>query len=291
MDVTQAKTFLAIVEGGNFLEASKRVFVTQSTVSARIKNLEEQLGKQLFTRSKAGCEMTPAGHQFYRFARSMVRVWEEAKHQIAVPEGFEDTLIVGGQYSLWNRLLLHWVPRFQKQMTNVAVRAEIGMPQRLMREMSEGVMDLVVIYRPEHRPGMVVEELLEDRLVLVTARPDIPLKDNYIYVDWWEEFRAAHAAAFPELHNPGLTLDLGALGVNLLINAGGAGYMPERVVQAYIDEGLLHPVKDTPIFPYPAYIVYQEDFSTPDIIHCALTSLRDIAVEAVHGDLPPPFWA
>lgn len=290
MDVVQAKTFLAIVEAGNFIEASKRVFVTQSTVSARIKSLEEQLGRSLFNRSKAGCELTPAGHQFYRFARSIVRVWEEAKHQVAVPEGYVDTLIVGGQYSLWNRLLLRWVPRFQARMGNVAIRAEVGMPQRLMREMSEGVMDLAVIYRPEHRPGMVVEELLEDRLILVTARPDIPLAENYVFVDWGDQFRAAHAAEFPELHNPGLTMDLGALGVNLLINMGGAGYMPERVVGAHLDEGLLHEVKDAPDYQFPAYVVYQEEFSTPEIIACALGTLREIAREAVSGELPPPFW-
>ena len=291
MDVVQAKTFLAIVEGGNFLEASKRVFVTQSTVSARIKSLEEQLGKPLFLRSKAGCELTPAGHQFYRFARSMVRVWEEAKHQVAVPEGYEDTLIVGGQYSLWNRLLLQWVPAFQADMPRVAVRCEIGMPQRLMREMSEGVMDMAVIYRPEHRPGMIVDELLEDRLILVTTDPLVPLKDHYIFADWGEAFRSQHAAAYPNLHNPGLTLDLGALGVNLLINRGGAAYFPERVVQTHIDEGHLFAVDEAMDFPYPAYVVYQEEFSTPEIMEGALSSLKQIAGRAVHGNLPPPFWA
>ena len=291
MDVTQAKTFLAIVEGGNFVEASKRLFVTQSTVSARIKSLEENLGKLLFIRSKGGCEMTPAGHQFYRFARSMVRVWEEAKHQVAVPEGYEDTLIVGAQYSLWNRLMVQWAPAFQKATPNVALRCEIGMPQRLMREMSEGVMDLAVIYRPEHRPGMIVEELLEDRLILVTTDPSVPIADNYIFTDWGDAFRTQHAAAYPELHNPGLTLDLGALGVNLLVNRGGAAYFPERIVQAHIDQGMLHVVTGAIDFPYPAYVVYQEGFSSPEIMDAALTMLRTIAGKAVDGALPPPFWA
>jgi len=165
------------------------------------------------------------------------------------------------------------------------------MPQRLMPEMNEGVMDLVVIYRPEQRPGMVVEELMEDRLILVTARPDTPLKDNYLFIDWGEEFRVAHAAAFPELRNPGLTLDLGALGINLLVNAGGAGYRPERVVQSHVEGGLLTPVRDTMQFPYPAYIVYQEEFSTPTIIERALGTLRSVASEAIKGDPQPPFWA
>jgi len=290
MDITAAKTFLAVIEGGNFVAAARRVHVTQSTVSARIKALEEQLGKTLFISTKASCDLTPAGHQFHRFARSLVRVWEEAKHQVAVPEGFEDTLIVGGQYSLWNRLLLWWVPSFRATAPSVALRCEIGMPQRLMREMAEGVLDLAVIYQPEHRPGMVVREVLEDRLVLVTTDPDIPFKDNYIFADWGEGFRTMHAAAHPDLVTPAVTLDLGALGINLLFNLGGAAYFLERIVQPHLDNNMLFAVKDAPDFPYPAYVVYQEDFSAPAIMEKALETLFEIADQSLNGKLPQPFW-
>ncbi|ACT60835.1 LysR family transcriptional regulator [Hirschia baltica] len=290
MDVVQAQTFLAIVECGNFIEASKRVNVTQSTVSARIKSLEEQLGKALFYRSKGGCTLTPAGQQFYRFARSMVRVWEEAKHHVAVPEGYDDTIIIGGQYSLWNRLLVQWVPQFQAQMPNVAIKCEIGMPQRLIQEMSEGTMDLAVVYRPEQRPGMYVEQLLEDDLILVTTDLETPLRDNYIYNDWGEAFRTTHAATFPDLHNPGLTINLGAIGVNLVIRNKGASYFPKRIVQTHLDEGVLFQIQGAPTFSFPAYVVYQEAFSSPEIMDCALSTLRFIATQAVEGELPPPFW-
>ncbi len=290
MDVTLAKTFLAIVEGGNFLAAARRVHVTQSTVSARIKALESQLGKLLFVRSKAGCTLTPAGHQFHRYAQSMVRVWEEAKHQVAVPDDYDDTLIVGAQYSLWNRLLLRWVPAFQAAAPRIALRCEIGLPQRLMREMTEGVMDIAVIYRPEHRPGVIVKELFEDRLILVTSDAATPVEDNYIFVDWGEAFRDAHVLALPHLHNPGLTLDLGALGVNLLINQKGAGYFPERIVQPHLDNGLLTRIDEAPTFSYPAYVVYQEAFSAPEVMDRALRLLDDTAQQAIAGTLPPPFW-
>ena len=290
MDVTLARTFLAIVESGSFVEASKRIYVTQSTVSARIKSLEEQLGKQLFTRSKGGCELTAAGRQFHRFAQSMVRIWEEARHQVAVPDGFEDTLIIGGQYSLWNRLLTRWVPVFRAAMPRVALRCEVGMPQRLLRDMNEGVMDIAVIYQPEQRAGFLIEELLQDRLILVTADPAAPLESNYIFVDWGEAFLASHAAALPHIHNPGLRLDLGALGVNLIINEKGSGYFPERVVQSHLEKGLLHRVADAPEFKYPAYMVYSKDFSTTAIMDAALSSLRDIAGRATQGLLPPPYW-
>ncbi|MEM7767898.1 MAG: hypothetical protein AAF253_10485 [Pseudomonadota bacterium] len=63
------------------------------------------------------------------------------------------------------------------------------------------------------------------------------------------------------------------------------------MVQSHIDKGLLHTVDGTPDFSYPAYVVYQEEFSTPEIIEAALSTLKAVAADAVSGDLPPPFWA
>ena len=54
MDITLARTFLMVAETGSFIEAARRMNVTQSTVSARIKVLEGQLGRPLFERSKIG---------------------------------------------------------------------------------------------------------------------------------------------------------------------------------------------------------------------------------------------
>ncbi len=54
MDITLARTFLAICQTGNFVRASEQLYVTQSRVSARIKQLEDLLGQHLFIRTKAG---------------------------------------------------------------------------------------------------------------------------------------------------------------------------------------------------------------------------------------------
>ena len=60
MDIDQARTFLAIAANGSFLEASRQLHVTQSTVSARVQHLEHYLGAKLFTRNRAGASLTPA---------------------------------------------------------------------------------------------------------------------------------------------------------------------------------------------------------------------------------------
>ncbi len=68
MDITLARTFLMVAETGSFIEAAGRMNVTQSTVSARIRSLEELLGRPLFDRGKAGATLTVSGTKFFKDA-------------------------------------------------------------------------------------------------------------------------------------------------------------------------------------------------------------------------------
>ncbi|WP_255572217.1 LysR family transcriptional regulator [Celeribacter sp. PS-C1] len=89
MDIALIRTFLEVAATGSF--------VTQSAISLRIQRLEDSLGKQLFTRSKAGAELTPAGREFERYALSLIKIWEEARQQIGVPEGYTKSLTIGAR--------------------------------------------------------------------------------------------------------------------------------------------------------------------------------------------------
>lgn len=128
MDIALIRTFLEVAATGSFINASDRLFVTQSAISLRIQRLETSLGKQLFIRSKAGAELTPAGREFERYALSLLKLWEEARQQIGVPEGFNKSLTIGAQYSLWPRLGFRWIDQLQKENTTLSIRAELGMP-------------------------------------------------------------------------------------------------------------------------------------------------------------------
>jgi len=261
MDVTLAKTFLAVVETGSFVEAANRVYVTQSTVSARIKTLEEQLGKILFERSKSGASLTPAGVQFQKHAQAMVRVWEHARLEIALPEGYEASVTVGGQYSLWDGYLLEWVAAIRNRMPQVAIRGEMGFSDKLMLGLIDGTLDLAVMYMPQARPGIEVQLLFEDELVLVTgdANSDEMTVNNYVLIDWGPEFRADHALNFPEITVPGTHLQLGSLSIQYLIQNNSSGYVPRRTAARHLKSGALKLVPRAPVFSYPAYAVFPGD--------------------------------
>ena len=263
MDITLIKTFLEVASAGSFGGASERLFVTQSAVSLRIQRLEESLGHPLFIRSKAGATLTPQGVQFERYALSLTKIWEEARQQIAIPEGYSSSLVIGAQYSLWPRLGFRWIDELQKALPKLSLRAETGMPDRLTRFLIEGVIQVGLMYTPQLRPGLIAEPLADDELILVASweNPTMDIKDNYVFVDWGPEFTHAHAIGLPHLNNTGLKISLGTLGAEYIVNRRKAAYMPARGVQRHIDAGRLFPVPDAPRFPYPVWAVWRDDLS------------------------------
>jgi DNA-binding transcriptional LysR family regulator len=279
MDINLARTFLEIVAAGNFGRAAERLHVTQTAVSARVRLLEQLLGRQLFVRNKAGASLTPAGERFMRHARSLVQVWERARHQVALPTGRRAVVTVGCEASLWDPLLLDWLLWMRRAAPHLALRAEVGPPERLLGQVAEGALDIAVVYAPQQRPGLEVELLIEEKLVLVTTskRGDDPKAANYVYVDWGPEFAAQHNLAFPQLSNAATFVGLGPLGREYLLGAGGSGYFRLSVVRRHLRSRRLRLVKGAPEFLYPAYAVYSEN-ADAKVVTPALAGLRHVAM-------------
>lgn len=278
MDTVLARTFLEIVAAGNFLRAAQRLHVTQTAVSARVRTLEDQLGRRLFERGRAGATLTPAGRRFLRHARTLVQVWERARQQVAVPRGHRAVVTIGCEISLWDPLLLDWLLWMRRAAPHLALRTEVGAAESLLAQVADGTLDVAVVYAPQQRPGLKVELLIEERLVLVTTakRARAPRANDYVFVDWGPEFAAQHDLAYPDLANAAVFARLGPLGREYLLEAGGSGYFRLGVVRQHLLNGRLHPVPGAPEFLYPAYAVYS-DSADEKIVAPALAGLRHVA--------------
>lgn len=279
MDTELARTFLTIIAAGNFISAAERLHVTQSTVSARIHSLEQQLGRPLFVRNKAGAVLTPAGQRFQKHASALVRTVEQARQDVGIPRGFRAALSVGGRFGLWEQLLLHWLPLMRRRAPDISIRAEIGMEAELMQGLVEGRLDIGLMYTPQSRPGLKVELLLEERLVLVSTTAVTgpkSLGEGYVYVDWGPEFYAKHAASFPDFVSAALTANIGWIGLQHILENGGSGYFPLRLVKRYLDAGQLKRPKHLPSFALQAYLVYPAEERSA-FLDDALRIIREIA--------------
>lgn len=261
MDTELARTFLAVVNAGNFVAAAERLHVTQSTVSARIQTLEQQLRCVLFVRNKAGASLTAAGRQFQKHASMLVRTVEQARHEVGIAQDFAATLTVGGRIGLWEEYLLRWLPAMRADMPDVAIRAESALEPELMQGLVEGRIDIGVMYTPQSRPGLKVEQLFVEQLVLVSTKRGHPPEpqQNYVYIDWGPEFYARHIALFPDFSGAALTANIGWLGLQHVLENGGSGYFARRIVAPLISSGRLHVAAGAPDFNMAAYVAYHDD--------------------------------
>ena len=274
MDIALAKTFLEVVATGSFVGAADRLHLTQTAISARIRLLEEQVGRRLFVRNRAGARLTPAGERFQHYATTLVQVWERARQQIALPPGRANLIGLGGEFSLWSPLLVDWMLWMREHQPDVAVRAEVGSADRLLDRVQDGSLDVAVLYSPPQRAELVLELLAEEKLILVTTADDGAVQpEDYVYVDWGEPFTTSHATAFPEFVNAGVSVTLGPLALSYMLAVGGAGYFRSTIAQPYIDSRQLRLVERAPEFSYSIYVVYSTR-SASDLIEQVRDGLR-----------------
>ena len=280
MKIEYIRTFLEIADCGNFNRAAETLNVTQSTVSARVKAMEENFGQSLFKRSHNGVELTSAGQSFIQYAISIQRLWQQAHQRLALPENFSHSIGLGSQVSLWHSLVLKWMPWMRKHATDVALHVEADYSPSLMRQLSDGLLDIGVMYNPRKTPGLTIEDLLIEELILVaTNRRKLSegWVEDYVYVDWGNDFRAAHSVAFPEMETPAISVGLGSLGLEYILANGGSGYFPIRVVQPYLDQQQLFRVETAPPLQRPAYVVYTQNPRDAKTLSTALTGLREVS--------------
>jgi DNA-binding transcriptional LysR family regulator len=292
MDVELARTFLEIVSTKSFVRAAERLNVGQTTVSARMRILEQQLGRPLFVRNKSGASLTPAGEQFLRYAPAFVQLWQRARHQVAVPPGHRAVLTIGGELSLWSPHLQDWMAWMRQNLRDVALHVHVDVPQDLINQVATGLVDIAIVYAPPYRPGLQIDLLLEDELVLVTRaapsrKDDVPaFAGEYVHVDWGPDFALRHSASFPDT-TPGVFANFGPLAFSYLLSAGGTAYLRMRAAQPFIDAGELQLVPGAPQFSYPIYAVYAAS-SDNDLLKSALQGLRiSTAASALSGVAAP----
>lgn len=277
MDIDQARTFLAITAHGSFLEASKHLHLTQSTISARIQRLEEELGTRLFVRNRSGASLTQAGRRFIEYAKRLVITADQARDDIGLPEQYRASLRIGGRIALWEGFLPQWVGWMRHQASDIVIHSEIGFEEDLMQRLIEGSIDLALMYTPRHTPGLIVEHLFDETLVLVSTRADDKGPgDDYIYIEWGPGFYAQHAQSYPDLARPSQLANIGWLGIQLMLANQGSCFLPARMAAPFIENGQLYRVAGSPRYVHPAYMIFPRETDNP-VMDLAIAGMRELA--------------
>lgn len=279
MNIEHIRAFLEVAATGSFQLAAEKLYVTQSTISARIKALEERLNRPLFTRRRNGAELTSGGHHFYRHALVTVRAWDRAQQEIMLPEELKAIVSLGVQLNHWESIAAPWLSWMQSNQPEIATQVVAEYSDPLMERVRAGLLDLAVLYAPQQRPDLVIETLVREELVLVSTMPrgvERGRVDGYVFIDWGESFRAQHSLAYPDTLASKLSVGLAAVGLQHILEHGGSGYFLRHTVEPLIQQGKLFYVEDAPVFQRPAYLAYRDYAHDPELLQIAIQGLKSI---------------
>jgi LysR family transcriptional regulator, flagellar master operon regulator len=274
MDVGLLKAFLEVNRSRHFGRAAKNLFISQSAVSARIKQLEDELGIRLFTRDRNNIELTSAGKRFLVYAENILNTWNRARQEIAIPEGVDTILSVAALPSIWDIFLDDWLSWVHKNSMTTALQASVMRADSLMRNILDGTIDLGFVFDPPKTPQLLVKELLPVPLIMVSTEKGIHVDEavnkNYIFVDWGTSFGMIHARQYPDIPAPMLRASVGRIALGFLNNCGGSAYLPEAMVNEQLGTSLFR-IEDAPVINKEAYAVYSQVSNKQDSIKKALS--------------------
>lgn len=276
MNIVLAKTFLEVLNTRNFNKAADRLCVTQSTVTVRIAALEEQLGQQLFTRDKSGVELTVAGRKFQPYAELLLQTWQHARQELALAASQSVMFSVGICPDLWEGLAKPWLLDIQKSQPNVALNANVRDSATILERLAQGFLDAALLYEPNPRKDIVVQELLDEYLVLVGTEPRKAERWNpqYVYIGWGEDFNSQHRAIMPNEITPPVSFNDGSLALDFILARGGSAYFPVRQVHGLMEAKKLFVVENAPLMSRRIYLAYTETIGRHGWFQEAVKSLR-----------------
>jgi DNA-binding transcriptional LysR family regulator len=144
----QLRYFLAVVETGSFTKAAKRVYVTQPTLSAGIKKLEENLGKKLFNRTSKRVFLTESGTRFVPHAKSILYQLNLAETEIK-STGPSNVLRLGILSTIPITIIESIISAFNRQESGHIIELFEGTEQEILNRLDEGQIDIALtILRP-----------------------------------------------------------------------------------------------------------------------------------------------
>ncbi|HTQ76483.1 MAG TPA: LysR substrate-binding domain-containing protein [Burkholderiales bacterium] len=164
MTLTELRYVVAVAESRHFGRAAERCFVSQPSLSASIKNLEEELGVRLFERGKRGVFLTAVGEQIVAQAR---RALAEAERVKAVARARQDplkgVLRLGIIHTVAPYLLPELVRALRRSAPGMPLDVEENMTATLDRMLKAGEIDAVIVALPYEGPGIETAPLYEER--------------------------------------------------------------------------------------------------------------------------------
>lgn len=140
------KIFYTVARLGNITKASETLMISQPAVSKSIKNLEEQLGGNLFIRTKKGVTLTEEGKEFYQYIKKAIEYIDNAERKFNDLINLDTGCIkIGIGSTLAQEFLLPYLEIFHEKYPKIDIRIINNITSNLLEQLKNGLIDLAII--------------------------------------------------------------------------------------------------------------------------------------------------
>ncbi|MDO7554917.1 MAG: LysR family transcriptional regulator [Oceanospirillaceae bacterium] len=252
-------TFIDVSETRNFNRTAERLQITQSTVSSRIRALEEELDINLFIRGRGGATLTPEGIRLLSYAKSIRMTWNLALGELKGPKNYRGSVKIAAQISIWEQLVSEWLTGVRKALPKIAINMEAYYSNHMREELRLGNLDIGVLYAPEYQSNIEVEHLFNEKFVMIATQPmkiSQVNQENYIFLGLTNYFKERHSELLPHLQSAAVSMGLSVMSLEYLKANGGASYFSQRQAQKMINKKEIFIVEGAPIIEQPVFVTY-----------------------------------
>lgn len=149
MELRHIRYFVVVAEECNLTRAAKRLMIAQPPLSRQIKDLEEELGTQLFVRKSKGLELTEAGHHFLSYATRILQLSEQSVEDLHnMEDGLQGTLYLATVEGMAPRFLSEQIKKFHARFPKVEFNLWNGNTDDVCHRVHNGLCDIAIITAP-----------------------------------------------------------------------------------------------------------------------------------------------
>ncbi|WP_025602637.1 LysR substrate-binding domain-containing protein [Burkholderia sp. WSM2230] len=265
-DTVLLRSFVAVVKEGGFTHAAARLNLTQSAVSAHVRRLENQIGRELLARTTRSVALTADGELLLGYARAIIALNQDAQAQLSRAPN-QGEVRVGLSEDLSNVRLMNVMQAFAVRYPRIAFSVRVGIPADLLVAMDQGELDVVIGGRCDGgRPGQV---LWREPLVWVGAEWSSLTRGVSVPLALFPEPCPYREAALAALARAGVEYRIALVGSSVagLRAAAQAGFAVTPMVHTQLVNGLRVMPADAglPALPDVEFTMFAAGGSSPNI--------------------------
>lgn len=266
MNIDALKMFVQIVQAGSISKAAQQMGYAQSNISTKIHNLELELNTQLLYRTARGVTLTDTGNELYRQAIKIIQLNNETVNLLQHPQTVAGSLKIGTLQTAASTFLPKILSNYHQNNPNVELSIETGTTLASAKKVLNYQLDGAIIGGHVNEKALESISLMTEELCLVTAQGShVDTENDSLLVfpvgcayrktlESWldsQQIMIHHPIEFNYLNAIIASVSAG-LGISIL---------PEKVVQPYIDSGVIQKA-DLPqqFSTLPISFIYRKDY-------------------------------